>query len=157
MDLPGRPLLGLVHVVVVVVLLVGSEVPSGPASSPPLLAPSLMLLPRLQPSRLDAPKCLLTLILGHELLSSGEDDQAPPAPPRSPLATPPKSELAPPGGARASDAAAGAAAVAAVLAVFTAWWRTPHALQNTVSGVKASPQPQVRAMATTRVPSAARP
>ena len=120
MDLPGRPLLGLVHVVVVVVLLVGSEVPSGLASSPPLLAPSLMLLPRLQPSRLDAPKCLLTLILGHELLSSGEDDQAPPAPPRSPLATPPKSELAPPGGARASDAAAGAAAVAAVVAVSTA-------------------------------------
>ena len=103
-------------------------------------------------------------MLGHKLLSSGEDDQAPPAPPRSPLATPrnsklapPKSELAPPGGASASDAAAGAAAVTAAAAVSTARWRTPHALQNTVSGAKAWPQPQVRAMATTWVPSAARP
>jgi hypothetical protein len=60
-------------------------------------------------------------------------------------------------GTRASFAAAGATAVAATAAISTAWWRTPHAIQTSVFCAKAWPQPQVRAMETTWVPSAARP
>ena len=126
-ELPGRPLLGLVHMVVVVVVLLGRL--GSPKRPGVVAAPASVLVNgHAEAAAVEARHAhSLPLMLSHELLSSGEDDQAPPAPPRSPLATPrnsklapPKSELAPPGGAPASDAAAGAAAVTAAAAVSTA-------------------------------------
>ena len=106
-ELPGRPLLGLVHMVVVVVLLgrLGSPERPGVVAAPA----SALVNTAAEAAAVEARHAhSLPLMLGHELLSSGEDGQAPPAPPRSPLATPrnsklapPKSELAPPGGAHA--------------------------------------------------------
>ena len=131
-ELPGRPLLGLVHMVVVVVLLgrLGSPERPGVVAAPASVLVNAAAEAAAEAAAVEARHAhSLPLMLGHELLSSGEDDQAPPAPPRSPLATPrnsklapPKSELAPPGGARASYAAAGATVVAAAVAVSTAWW-----------------------------------